>query len=227
MVNTTNEDLSRIVVDESYPHPVAKVWRAWITPDIMAQWLMPNDSQPVVGHECTMQGTAYEKANFSGNTLRSIVTWTLKAEGKGTRVFLEQAGYHPEDPTHQLARNIMSGGWTHGVLPKLEGRFGIRHLTHMNPAPVVTPYPRRGSQRLPGVMCRHRPLRSVDGRFMFHQFMQHSAASKGHYVVCNTRHHGTTGRRHLQFRRPENRHPPGENPAGPRQARHGLHPTDR
>ena len=144
MAQRTNEDLSRIVVDESYPHPVAKAWRALTMPDIMAHWLMPNDFQPVVGRQFTMQGTAYEKTNFSGtdkcavlalepentlriswqdaapgSTLRSTVTWTLEAEGKGTRVFLEQAGDNPEDPLHQMARNIISGGWTRGILPKL------------------------------------------------------------------------------------------------------------
>lgn len=130
-IYSTNEDLSRIVVDVFHPHPAAKVWRALTAPEILAQWLMPSDFQPVVGQEFTMEGTADEKANISGtvkctvpelepeHTLRSTVTWTRETEGNGTRVFLEQAGYGPEDPVHQMARTFMSGGWTRGILPKL------------------------------------------------------------------------------------------------------------
>jgi uncharacterized protein YndB with AHSA1/START domain len=34
-----------------YPNPVADVWDYLTIPELMVQWLMPNDFKPVVGHE--------------------------------------------------------------------------------------------------------------------------------------------------------------------------------
>ncbi len=35
-----------------YPHPRDKVWAALTTPEALAEWLMPNDFEPVVGKRC-------------------------------------------------------------------------------------------------------------------------------------------------------------------------------
>ena len=51
--------------------------------------------------------------------LDSVVTWTLRAEGTGTRLFLEHRGFDPDDPNQQLARTIMDGGWRSHVLRRL------------------------------------------------------------------------------------------------------------
>uniref|UniRef100_UPI000309347F hypothetical protein n=1 Tax=Conexibacter woesei TaxID=191495 RepID=UPI000309347F len=40
-------------------------------------------------------------------------------EGHGTRLFIEHAGFDPDDAHQQLARTIMGGGWRSGVLRRL------------------------------------------------------------------------------------------------------------
>lgn len=146
-----SDDPRVIHVDQYYPHPPEKLWRALTTPELMAQWLMPNDFRPVIGHAFTFRGKPVAQTGFSGevactvlevsppHTLRfswadaaaphatpTTVSWTLQAEGKGTRLFLEHSGFDPDDPTQQLARRIMNGGWRSHVLQ----RFGdlLRHL---------------------------------------------------------------------------------------------------
>lgn len=144
------DDLGRIDVDEYFPHPPAKVWRALTTPALMEQWLMPNDFAPVVGHRFTFRATPIAQTQFSGTiacrvlevvheellsiswedaekpadttpgAMRTTVTWALRAEGRGTRVFLAHVGFDPDDPTQQLARTFMSGGWRSHVLRRLE-----------------------------------------------------------------------------------------------------------
>ena len=141
---TTNEDLTRIEVDQYFPHPPAKLWRALTVPELMAQWLMPNDFQPVVGHRFTLQAHPVAQTGFSGQITCQVleltpskrlriswadannpdgtateVTWTLQPEGKGTRLFLEHSGFAPDDPTQQLARRFMAGGWRTHVLRRL------------------------------------------------------------------------------------------------------------
>jgi uncharacterized protein YndB with AHSA1/START domain len=135
------EDLGTIRVDQFYPHPPAKVWRALTTPDLMAQWLMPGDFRPEPGHRFTLRARPVGATGFSGVIAcqvlevtpprrlriswadaadpagsRTEVSWTLAAEGTGTRLLLEHSGFDPDDPTQQLTRRIMGGGWRSRVL---------------------------------------------------------------------------------------------------------------
>ncbi len=147
-----SDDLTRIEVDQYFPHPPPKLWRALTTPELMAQWLMPNDFEPVVGHRFTFHSRPIAQTGFSGRIacqvlelvpqkrlpiswgdpehpegMATTVTWTLQPEGKGTRLFLEHAGFDPDDPTQQLARKFMNGGWRSHVLRRLSDL--LHHLT--------------------------------------------------------------------------------------------------
>jgi uncharacterized protein YndB with AHSA1/START domain len=139
-----SDELTTIEVDQYFPHPPAKLWRALTTPDLMAQWLMPNDFEPVVGHRFTFRGRPVVQTGFSGQIACQVleltaekrlriswadaedpgampteVTWTLQPEGKGTRLLLQHSGFDPDDPTHQLARRLLNGGWRSHVLRRL------------------------------------------------------------------------------------------------------------
>lgn len=149
---TTNDDLTTIEVDQYFPHSPTKIWRALTTPELIAQWLMPNDFQPVVGHRFTFHSRPVVQTGFSGRIacevldlvpqkrlqinwddaddpdgMATTVTWTLQAEGRGTRLFLEHSGFDLDDPTQQLARKIMNGGWRSHVLRRLSDL--LEHLT--------------------------------------------------------------------------------------------------
>lgn len=126
-----------IYLDEFLPHPPAKVWRAITEPDLIGRWLMPNDFKLEVGHRFTFQGVPMPAAGFGGtghsevlgfepekmlrlawraapddpSTLDSTLTFTLEAEGTGTRLFLAHEGFDSGDPYQAAARRIMGGGW--------------------------------------------------------------------------------------------------------------------
>jgi uncharacterized protein YndB with AHSA1/START domain len=142
----TAEDLTKIRVDQFYPHSPAKVWRALTTPSLMAQWLMANNFEAVAGHRFTLSAAPIEATNFSGsitcevleiraperlqiswrdadgtNPLDSTVTFHLHPEGRGTRLILEHTGFDPGDHGQQMARSIMNGGWRGHVLRRLAG----------------------------------------------------------------------------------------------------------
>lgn len=144
----THTDPSVIHVDQFLAHPPDRVWRALVDPELLTAWFMPTDFAPVVGHRFTFHARPIEATSFSGviacevlavqperllsytwtdptrpDGLASTVTWTLRPEGRGTRLFLEHRGFDPDDPIQQLSRTIMDGGWRSHVLRRLE-----RHL---------------------------------------------------------------------------------------------------
>jgi uncharacterized protein YndB with AHSA1/START domain len=132
----TQPDTTVITLDEFLPHSPARVWRALTDQDALAAWFMPNDFAPVVGHTFHFHRTAncdlhvsdrircqvleirdeellsysWTDAQYAGE-LDSVVTWTLHAEGHGTRLFLEHRGFLPDDTIQQAVRTLMDGGW--------------------------------------------------------------------------------------------------------------------
>ncbi|MFG1928044.1 SRPBCC domain-containing protein [Cryptosporangium sp. NPDC048952] len=137
-----------IHVDEFLPHPPAAVWHALTDPEALNAWFLPSDFKPVVGHRFQLQAEPIEATKFSGviacevlelrpeellsyswtdannaGGLDSVVTWTLRPEGTGTRLFVEHSGFDLDDPQQKLAHTIMDGGWRSQVLRRL-----IQHL---------------------------------------------------------------------------------------------------
>lgn len=135
-----------IVVERTMPHPPQKIWRALTQAPMIAEWLMENDFQPVVGHR--FQFRAKPAPGWSGVTncevlevdepsrlvyrwgdrtesdsgLSTIVTWTLTPNDEGTHVRMEQSGFRPED---ERGYQGMGSGWPHIVegLERVAGRL--------------------------------------------------------------------------------------------------------
>jgi len=125
-----------IVVDYTLNEPPTQVWRALTEPKLLAQWLMENDIQPIVGHKfnfrakpmgdwdgivyCeileadepnklvyTWQGGSDKNQNY-GHRLDTTVTWTLSPTSTGgTLLNLVHHGFQPDDYAFQ----IMGQGW--------------------------------------------------------------------------------------------------------------------
>lgn len=39
-----------LVIERVFPHPPEKLWRALTESSLLAQWMMKNDFEPVIGH---------------------------------------------------------------------------------------------------------------------------------------------------------------------------------
>jgi uncharacterized protein YndB with AHSA1/START domain len=133
-----------------YPFPPQKVWVAITDPRALAEWLMPNDFQPIVGHKFRFQcdpmplcalltecevlevdpprklvytWTAYFKKDRPP-TGKTTVTWTLTPEAGGTRLVLLHEGVQN---IPFIPRNLMRFGWGTIVkrfIPKIVARVG-------------------------------------------------------------------------------------------------------
>lgn len=136
-----NNSLS-IRMDDFYPFPPARVWKALTEPDLIARWLMPNTFKLEVGHRFTFQTEPIPAVKFDGvahcevleiveerllryswdgqgeNHLRSILTWQLEPEGDGTHLYMEHAGFDPNDPFQQMSHQFMSNGWV-GIMRQI------------------------------------------------------------------------------------------------------------
>ncbi|GAA1296520.1 hypothetical protein Psi02_12900 [Planotetraspora silvatica] len=137
---TMSTDRTSIEVDEFLPHPPAKVWRALTDPALQERWLMAGDMKPVVGHRFTFTTRPIPQVEFDGviscevldveegrllriswrgGSLDTTVTWRLVAEGQGTRLFVEHAGFDLDDPAQAFAFTNMGSGWRSTVMRSL------------------------------------------------------------------------------------------------------------
>jgi len=116
-----------IRLEQFIEHPPAKVWKALTDPTLHAKWWAPGDVRPVVGHrftldmgprfgkqQCEVVAVETEKLlsySFAPGTLNTTITWRLRPEGKGTRLFLEHKGFDLDSPMGKAAFEGMGGGW--------------------------------------------------------------------------------------------------------------------
>lgn len=125
---------SRIEIDQFLPHPPARVWRALTDSRLLAQWLMPNDFQPRVGHRFTLDTGPWGETRcevlaiedehllriaWENPPLDTTVTWRIEAEGSGTRLFVIHDGFDPDDPAQRSALRGMAQGWRSEILGAL------------------------------------------------------------------------------------------------------------
>lgn len=119
--HAATESLS-VVLERDVSSPPEEVWRALTEPDLIAQWLMQNDFEPVVNHHFQLRGDwgavkgqvlAVEKKRALSYTwtaydLDSVVSWTLTPTTTGTHLRMEQSGFRPHQRQYYEGAK---GGW--------------------------------------------------------------------------------------------------------------------
>ena len=120
-----------ITLEQTYPHPPERVWRALTDSAALADWLMPNDFEPLVGHkfqfrakpmpgwrgfvECevtevvALRRLVYTWLGDADWQAPTIVRWTLEPVEGGTRVRLEHTNL--QDPWGRELQGVLSQGW--------------------------------------------------------------------------------------------------------------------
>jgi uncharacterized protein YndB with AHSA1/START domain len=121
------ESTRTLVIDRVFPHPPEKLWRALTENPLIAQWLLKNDFEPVVGRkfqfrsepmpnwdgviDCEVVIVDHLKQlsySWSALGLDSVVLWTLTPAEGGTHVRMEQSGFRPDQ---QRAYQGANYGW--------------------------------------------------------------------------------------------------------------------
>ncbi|HEY1744466.1 MAG TPA: SRPBCC domain-containing protein [Granulicella sp.] len=126
---TTNptESTRTLVIERVFPHPPEKLWRALTENPLIAQWLMNNDFEPVVGRRFQFRADPVpnwngiidsevliveplKRLSYRWNSLGldSIVLWTLTPAEGGTHLRMEHSGF---GPNQQQAFGGAKYGW--------------------------------------------------------------------------------------------------------------------
>ena len=122
-----------VVIERTFKHPVERVWRALTQDWLLAEWLMANDFAPTVGHKFKLTTAPMPHWNgvvdckvvevepmraltYSWNTdapdgapgLRTLVRFTLQAQGDATLLRVEQSGFRADQPDNRRGATY---GW--------------------------------------------------------------------------------------------------------------------
>jgi len=125
------ESTRTLVIERVFPHPPEKLWRALTESPLLAQWMMGNDFEPVVGRK--FQFRAEPVPNWNGvvdcevlivdpfqrlsynwgvggseSGLQWVVLWTLTPTEGGTHLRMEQSGFGPDQKAAYHGANY---GW--------------------------------------------------------------------------------------------------------------------
>lgn len=127
-------------LERVFPFAQDRVWRAISTGALMADWLLPNDFAPVVGHEFTLQSPTFPgwDGKIAARVLvvepprqlaytwvalgvDTVVTLTLAAVPGGTRLVVEQAGFAEDRPQNLMGARQGWGNFLDRLGRQLEG----------------------------------------------------------------------------------------------------------
>jgi uncharacterized protein YndB with AHSA1/START domain len=134
-----------VTFERIYPYPAARVWRALTDRRALAEWLMPNDFEPTVGHkfqfnvgpqlgwrgfvDCVvLEVDEPRRLSYSwvGDPKHppTIVTWILTPVEGGTLLRLEHTGFR--GLRGMFLKFILGSGWKgmiHKSLPAVLARL--------------------------------------------------------------------------------------------------------
>lgn len=135
--------MSSIRIEVTYPHPRDRVWTALTDSQAMAEWLMPNDFEPHVGHRFTMRtdpapgfdGIVHCRVleieaprrlsyTWRGGPIDTVLTFELEETAGGTLLRVRQEGF--KGLKANLVRLILKSGSRaiyYKKLPEVLGRL--------------------------------------------------------------------------------------------------------
>jgi uncharacterized protein YndB with AHSA1/START domain len=136
-----------------YPSAPEVVWEHLTKSELIAEWLMKNDFQPILGYKFQFYSNPAPQIDFDGNvyctvleiipnkklsyswqcgpgdgkiTLDTIVTWTLIAKDNGTELFLHQTGF--KEKVNLAIYSAMHDGWLK-CIKKIDEQIKAQHGT--------------------------------------------------------------------------------------------------
>jgi uncharacterized protein YndB with AHSA1/START domain len=114
-VSNAAEGTRTLVIERTFSHSPEKLWRALTESPLIAQWLLKNDFEPVVGHRFQFRSEPVPQWNgiidsevlvveplkrlsysWGSMGLESVVLFTLTPAENGTHVRMEHSGFRAD-----------------------------------------------------------------------------------------------------------------------------------
>jgi uncharacterized protein YndB with AHSA1/START domain len=121
------EGTRTLVIEREYPHAPEKLWRALTESPLIAQWLLTNDFEPVVGQRFQFRSEPVPQWNgiidcevlvveplkrlsysWDSMGLESVVLFTLTPVENGTHMRMEHSGFRADQEAAYKGANY---GW--------------------------------------------------------------------------------------------------------------------
>ena len=140
-----------------FQHSPEVVWEYLTKAELIAQWLMENDFQPLIGYDFQFRSRPLPDLNFDGIiyckvvevvplkklsyswklgpgggriTIDSLVVWTLHPKEGGTQLLLEHSGFkETEDISLYTLYTMMDAGWLKNINKIAEIINAVKHDT--------------------------------------------------------------------------------------------------
>ena len=128
-MSNTAETTRTLVIEREFQHSPEKLWRALTENPLIAQWLLKNDFEPVVGRKFQFRSEPVQNwdgvidcevlvvdplkqlsYSWSSMGLDSVVLFTLTPAEGGTHLRMEHSGFRPDQ---QPAYGGAKYGWKH------------------------------------------------------------------------------------------------------------------
>ncbi|PSL44268.1 uncharacterized protein YndB with AHSA1/START domain [Chitinophaga niastensis] len=137
-----------------FPHPPEAVWEYLTNVELMEQWLMKNDFQPIIRYDFQFRTNPIPGLNFDGIvycrvleivpfkklsyswksgpgdgkiTIDSVVVWKLQPKDNGTELFLEHSGF--SEMENFTMYNALNDGWLKNIHKIAERINAAKHGT--------------------------------------------------------------------------------------------------
>ena len=126
-MSTPAETTRTLVIERVFQHPPEKLWRALTENPLIAQWLLKNDFEPVVGRKFQFRSEPVQNwdgvidcevlvvdplkqlsYSWSSLGLDSVVLFTLTPAEGGTHLRMEHSGFRPDQQANYKGANY---GW--------------------------------------------------------------------------------------------------------------------
>ena len=126
-MSQTAENTRTLVIERTFAHPPQKLWRALTEGSLLAEWLLKNDFEPMVGRRFQFRSEPMpqwdglincevlvveplKRLSYRWNALglESVVLFTLTADKGGTHVRMEHSGFRDDQ---QQAYSGAKYGW--------------------------------------------------------------------------------------------------------------------
>ncbi|HEX4156763.1 MAG TPA: SRPBCC domain-containing protein [Acidobacteriaceae bacterium] len=135
------EGTRSVVIERTFLHPPEKLWRALTEGPLLAQWLMNNDFEPVVGRRFQLRHDPVpnwsgiidcevllidplQRLSYTWSTMGqdTVVLFTLTPADGGTHLRVEQSGF---GPNQEAAYKGATYGWQNflGALDRVLGEL--------------------------------------------------------------------------------------------------------